>query len=83
MKTINMIYKLTCEAIEKYNLYPYPNTVILDVKTRNELLIEICEENLIQFYSNNIVRIFGMKIEIKKDCKERYFEVYYDPYDYE
>lgn len=81
MKIIEKIYKLTCEAIEKYNLYPYPNTVVLDVKTCDELLCELCKENLIPAYSN-IPRIFGMKIEIKKDCNERYFEVYYDPFDY-
>lgn len=79
MKTIKMIYKLTCEAIEKYNLYPYPNTLVLDIKTCDELLKELCKESLIPEYSN-IVTIFGMKIQIKKDCNERYFEVYYNPF---
>lgn len=81
MKVIEMIYKLTCEAIEKYNLYPLPNTVVLDIKTCNELLYELSKENLLP-KCFNIVTIFGMKIKVKENCNERYFEVYYDPFSY-
>ena len=81
MKIIEMIYKLTVEAIEKYNLYPYPNTVVLDAKTYDELLYELCKENSIPRYFDTPI-IFGMEIEVKENCNERYFEVYYNPYSF-